>query len=128
MRIADSIKLDRLGSALANGLDKNIIQPEDDLPSFVRDVSQLSDLDIKALDNIVSMAQYEAILILKEFAARADREKIKADDFYSYAYRLVGFGLALEVPSKTGRRSANDLRFSPTNRGRKLIALLKKRT
>ncbi len=145
-RTADSNKLDRLASSLANGLDPDIIRPEDDLPSFVRDVSQLSELDIKTLDTIVSMAQYEALTEpsdpkttdepntqkfyfadAPEFVASADVEKIKTNDFYSYAYRLVGFGLALELPSKTGRRSANNLRFSPTNRGRKLFALLKKR-
>jgi hypothetical protein len=147
VRTADSKKLDRLACVLANGLDPDIIKPEEDLSSFVRDVSQLSELDIKTLDTIVSMAQYQALLEpsepkttdepktqkfyfpdAPEFVASADLEKIRNDDFYSYAYRLVGFGLALELPSKTGRRSANNLRFGPTNRGRKLVALLKRRT
>ena len=37
-RTADSKKLDRLAFTLANGLDPEIIKPEDDLASFVRDV------------------------------------------------------------------------------------------
>lgn len=136
-RTADSKKLERLASTLANGVNPDIIQPEDDLSSFVRDVSQLSETDIKTLKTIISFALFNSISEMtpsnmnsgeQSFLDNAARKKIENDDFYSTAYRLVGFGLALEMPSNTGRRSANDLRFNATNRGRKLIALLEKHT
>jgi hypothetical protein len=138
-RTAASKKLDLLASALGNGLDPDIIKPEDDLASFVRDVSQLSEFDIKALENIGQALQLlwlrehqeqnaNGLPVIEEFAENAALEKLQGDDFYSTAYRLVGFGLALELPTKTGRRSSNNIRFTTTGRGRKLIALLKKRT
>jgi hypothetical protein len=139
-RTAECKKLDRLASVLANGVDPAIIQPGDDLPSFVRDVSQLSELDIKTLEIIISAVPAQLLSRAtstskstkydpqEAFLSNVGLDKIGNDDFYSTAYRLVGFGLALEIPSHTGRRSANDLRFMPTKRGRKLIALLKKHT
>lgn len=146
-RTAESRKLDRLASILANGVDPDVLQPEDDLASFVRDVSQLSELDIKTMNVIFSTSQLQGFIGGSVFSTEASDssgaekpfdylgkallesaalEKIKDDDFYSTAYRLVGFGLALEAPSHTGRRQANNLSFLPTKRGRKLIALLKK--
>ena len=136
VRTADSEKLRRLASTLANGLDPEIVKPSDDLSSFIRDVSQLSEHDIKTLDSIARMRQmlwlrYESepttpgnFPVIEEYLEADAANKIEGDDFYSAAYRLVGFGLALELPSKTGRRSSKNIRFTITNRGRKLLALL----
>jgi hypothetical protein len=133
-KTADSKKLNRLARSLTNGTDPDIIQPEDDLPGFVRDVAQLSELDIKALNIIVSLAQAQVSVEStynnygQDLLKAAVRENVERDDFYSIANRLVGFGLALEGPSISGRTNTNDLRFVASPRGRKIIALLKKRT
>ena len=106
-----------------------ITGPEDDVSSFVRDASQLSESDIKTFDNIARMLQplwltdhpQEAgsgLPMIEDFLESTAREKVESDDFYSTAYRLVGFGLVLELPTKTGRRSSNNIRFAATGRSR----------
>jgi hypothetical protein len=109
----------------------------DDLSSFVRDISQLSELDISTLDSISKMLQLSwisenshegtgSLPVMEEFIQMDAAKKLETDAFYSTAYRLVGFGLALEIPSKTGKRSATNIQFTITDRGRKLLALLKR--
>jgi hypothetical protein len=139
VRTADSRKLDRLANVLANGADPDTLQPDDDLSSFVRDVAQLSESDINTLDSIAQALQLQLWLrenaentsdlpMAEDFLEGTALQKLETNDFYSTAYRLVGFGLALELPTKTGRRSSNNIRFTTTRRGRKLLQLLKTRT
>jgi hypothetical protein len=138
VRTADSRKLDRLANVLANGADPDTLQPDDDLSSFVRYVAQLSELDISTLDSIAQALQLlwlrententSDLPMAEEVLQTTALQKLETDDFYSTAYRLVGFGLALELPTKTGRRSSNNIRFTITSRGRKLLQLLKTRT
>ena len=93
-------------------------------------------MDIKTLEIIivtnpqnVTIESYRndqsKLLLGKELLENAAQQNIGRDTLYSTAYRLVGFGLALEVPAQTGRRDQNDLRFIPTQHGRTLYALLK---
>lgn len=139
-RTANADKILRFGLVLANGCDPKIdVSDDEDLSSFIRDVSQLSELDLRALQIVTSTARVDILLesdvpdstdnmLGQHLIAAAAREKLEQDDFYSHAYRLVGFGFLLEAPSNGGRRNARDLRFVPTRRGRKFLALLKKRT
>jgi len=138
VRTANTEKIKRLARVVANGSDPLIEASDDDLPSFIRDVSQLSEVDLRTLEIIISTAGIWSLasytpdetdgLLGQHLVRAAAEQKLQQDDFYSHAYRLVGFGLVLEAPSSTGRRMANDLRFLPTRRGRKLLALLQKRT
>jgi len=107
----------------------------DDLSTLIGDLSQLSELDIRALETIINTPRFAASIdtwavdstlpqSLLVAAANANMEK---NEFYSHAYRLVGFGLALESPSESGKRTADNLCFVPTRRGRKLLALLTSR-
>lgn len=138
VKTANDAKIKRLARVLANGSDPRIEASDDDLSTFVRDVSQLSDLDIRTLEIIISTAGLMSMesyvvnetdgLLGQYLVKAAALEKLSQDDFYSHAFRLVGFGLLLEVPRDTVRQMANDLRFLPTRRGRKLVALLKQRT
>lgn len=101
-------------------------------------MSLLSEVDIRSLEIIISTAGLATLdsyvvnetdgLLGQHLIRAAAQQKLTQDDFYSHAFRLVGFGLVLEVPRDTVRQLANDFRFLPTRRGRKLIALLKKRT
>lgn len=138
VRTANEEKIKRFGRVLANGPDPRIEASDDDLSSFIRDLSQLSEIDLKSLEIIVSTAGLTSIdsyvvnetdgLLGQHLAKAAAEQRLLQDDFYSHAFRLVGFGLALEVPRDTVRQMANDFRFLPTRRGRHLLALLKHRT
>jgi len=139
VRTANAEKIKRFARVLANGSDPKIEVSEDDLSSFIRDVSQLSEVDLRTLDIIISTAGINTFwesyvpnetdgLLGVHLIRAAAQEKLERDDFYSHAYRLVGFGLVLEAPSGTGQRLANNICFIPTRRGRKLLALLKKHT
>jgi hypothetical protein len=89
------------------------LQPDDDLSSFVRDVAQLSESDINTLDSIAQALQLlwlrententSDLPMAEDFLEGTALLKLETNDFYSTAYRLVGFGLALELPTKTGR-------------------------
>jgi hypothetical protein len=140
-KTADSRKIDRLACALANCADpESKISDDDDLASFIRDVSQLSELDIQALKIIY--ATYEDDIAAypnlndpnvftsraRQLLANADMAGMHRDDFYAHSFRLVGFGLGLEAPRNPGRQAPGDYCIRPTLRGLKLIALLKKRT
>lgn len=138
VRTANEEKIKRFARVLANGSDPRIEASDDDLSTFIRDVSLLSEVDIRSLEIIISTAGLATLdsyvvnetdgLLGQHLTRAAAQEKLTQDDFYSHAFRLVGFGLVLEVPRDTVRQLANDFRFLPTRRGRKLIALLKQRT
>jgi hypothetical protein len=139
VRTADSNKLDRLACVLANGLDPRRISDEDDLASFVRDASQLTEMDIQVL-KIIHSTFADLIPMNPNFNnpnAFTDRSSellknvneagIDRDDFYSYSSRLAGFGLTLEAPFNPSRQAPGDKCFRPTRRGEKLVALLQSR-
>lgn len=108
-RTANADKILRFGLVLANGCDPEIDVSDDaDLSSFIRDVSQLSELDLRTLQIVASTARADILLesdvpdstdnmLGQHLIAAAAREKLERDDFYSHAYRLVGFGLLLEA-------------------------------
>jgi hypothetical protein len=136
VRTADAKRIERLGIALANGLDPDVKALEaDGLSTFIRDLSQLSELDIRTLETIINTPRFAASLdtwavdstLGQRLVVAAVSANLEKNDFYSHAYRLVGFGLALEAPSESGRRTADNLCFVPTRRGRKLLALLQSR-
>lgn len=139
-RTADSKKLDRLACVLANGVDPKLkFSDDEDLGSFVRDASQLTETDLQILAiihstfaNVIAVTPNlndpnifteRAVDLLKN----ADKAGIHRDDFYAYCSRLVGFGLALEAPHNPSRQSPGDKCFRPTRRGLKLVALLEQR-
>jgi hypothetical protein len=134
-------KIERLGLALANSCDSTI-EPSssDDLTSFIRDLSQLSEGDVQALRQLTSLAPLAWAFAqgsqkssqpeppFQSIINDAEREKLLTDDFYSHCFRLVGFGLAAQIPGNSPGLVTNGLLFRLTRRGHRLAALLKKRT
>jgi hypothetical protein len=132
-------KIKRLGRVLANGSDPNTASSnDDDLTSFIHDVSQLSEGDIKVLEQLASPASalnfalgaQKSTLPESPFQAvidNAEREKLLTEDFYSHCFRLVGFGLAAQIPGNSPSLALNNYSFRLTRRGHKLLALLKHR-
>lgn len=111
---------------------------DDDLTSFIHDVSQLSEGDIKVLEQLASPASalnfalgaQESTLPESPFQAvidDAEREKLLTEDFYSHCFRLVGFGLAAQIPGNSPSLALNSYSFRLTRRGHTLLALLKQR-
>ena len=138
VRAASDAKLRRIASVLARGADPEIeiSADEDDLASFVRDIGQLSERDIRVLEVLHSvfadtMKMYSNLhnqdVFTKQAAQllnKAEESKIPRDDFYSYCKRLEGFGLAIEVPRNPNWMAPGDYCFRPTRRGLKLLSLL----
>jgi len=136
VRTADAKRIERLGIALANGSDPDVKAMDGDgLSTFIRDLSQLSELDIRTLETIINTPIFATSMdtwavdstLGQKLVIAAANANLAKNDFYSHAYRLVGFGLVLEAPSESGRRTADNLCFVPTQRGRKLLALLQTR-
>jgi hypothetical protein len=133
-------KIERLGRVLANGSDPQSEQTnDDDLTSFIHDVSQLSEGDIRVLKQLASpaygftfaRASQNSTLPESPFQTvidDAEREKLLTEDFYSHCFRLVGFGLAGQIPGNSPSLVLNSYSFRLTSRGRRLLALLTQRT
>ncbi len=138
VRAASDAKLRRIATVLARGADPGIeiSADEDDLASFVRDIGQLSETDIRVLKILYSVFAdmvkvYPNLHDPNVFTERVaqllkkvDESKTHRDDFYSYCKRLEGFGLAIEVPRNIGRMAPGDYCFRPTRRGLKLLSLM----
>ena len=141
VRTANREKVNRLANVLANGSDPSF-EPssDDDLTSFIHDVSQLSEGDIQVLGQLASTLAFaiqfadvsqkagQPEFPLQSIIEDAQREKLFTEDFYSYCFRLVGFGLAAQMPHNSPSVAAGGPIFRLTNRGRRLAALLKQRT
>jgi hypothetical protein len=131
----------RLARVLANGSDPNI-EPsnEDDLTSFIRDVSQLSEGDIQVLKQLASSLPLAIEFAtgsqkvsspestFQQFFDDTEREKLLTEDFYSHCFRLVGFGLAAQIPGNSPSQFQSKYLFRLTRRGHRLHALLTERT
>lgn len=128
-------KIKRLGRVLANASDPAIGRSNDDLTSFIHDVSQLSEGDITVLEQLVSSVAFNfrpssQTSTLPESPLQAiiddsEREKLLTEDFYSHCFRLVGFGLAAQIPGNSPSLALNNYSFRLTRRGNRLLALLK---
>jgi hypothetical protein len=133
VRNTNAEKIKRLARVLANGSDPNT-EPssEDDLTSFIRDVSMLSESDIQVFKQLASSVPLGLMLAhgsqekspFQHFIDDAARGKLMTDDFYSHCFRLVGFGLAVQIPSNSPSQAANKYLFMLTRRGHRLAALL----
>jgi len=132
VRNTNAERIKRLARVLANGSDPNT-EPsnEDDLTSFIRDVSLLSEGDIHVLKQLASSLplafdfatdSQKVSTIFQQSFDRTEREKLLTEDFYSHCFRLVGFGLAAQIPGNSPSQ------FQLTRRGHRLHALLTERT
>ncbi len=131
-------KIKRLGRVLANGSDPDTESSHDDLTSFIHDVSQLSEGDIKVIEQLASPASALNFALgvqkpslpespFQSVIDDAEREKLVTEDFYSHCFRLVGFGLAAQIPANSPSLALNSYSFRLTRRGHRLLALLKHR-
>jgi hypothetical protein len=141
VRNANAERIKRLARVLTNGSDPNT-EPsnEDDLTSFIRDVSLLSEGDIQILKQLASSLPLAFEFVtgsqtvsrpefnFQQVIDDAKRDKLLTDDFYSHCFRLVGFGLAAQIPGNSPSLAANKYLFRLTRRGYRLHALLTQRT
>jgi hypothetical protein len=131
-------KIERLGAALANALltENSEIVPDDDLVGYIRDLSSLTEGDVRALRFLGDVFR-ETILVRPEmddpneftflmgsYLRGIEAMGVHHDDFYSRCSRLAGFGLATEVERLATRMAPKDHCFRPTRRGLRLLKLL----
>jgi hypothetical protein len=130
-------RIDRYSSILANALhsDEQVDSPID-LSTLVRDVSQLTDEDVRVLGILQSIfaeviAHQPNLHDPNSFTEKMDdfrraiaESRLHPDDFRAICERLSGFGLAAEVLRNTSRMGLNDFCYRPTLRGLKLLKLL----
>jgi hypothetical protein len=132
----------QLGIALANSL---IVIPnaEDyeqyiggDLEATIRDLAQLSDLDLKVLA-ILREVFFSVLGMLpnlnddnyftekfEQYRKAISDNNVHPDDFYSQCCRLMGFGLAMQVRHNPSRMTLDAQMFRPTRRGLRLLKLI----
>jgi len=131
-RTTNAAKLNRLASVLANSCDPTLsTSTDDDLTSFVHDISRLSEGDIKTLNYLSTSlnAFYrrnekpsEPKPEFLEFINDTAREQSLGSDFHSHCFRLVGFGLATQLAWNSPEGGPS---FRVSDRGRHLLNLLR---
>jgi hypothetical protein len=105
----------------------------DDIATFIRDLSQLSEKDIQVLEGL-SMAFGNFVLSNPDLADSTiftnnnhgleyviTQQNLHRDDFYSGCGRLVGFGLAIEEPWPPVTTQPHGRCIRPTRRGLALL-------
>jgi hypothetical protein len=136
IRTTNVEKIKRFAAILGHSLTKEKATNWDDAAAYIRDIAQLGDRDIKALEILYSVQKdlflgknlaYEP----NEYTERnaevlklAHESGMPRDEFYSRCGRLNGFGLAIEVQRNEFRVSPGDHCFRLTTRGRELISIL----
>jgi hypothetical protein len=108
--------------------------PEENAATLIRDVAQLSDLDIfvlREIGNIFENVGGPNFNLYNQYTEnmQALRDAIKRsnlhqDDFQAICSRLAGFGLALEEPRNPSRMELHERLFRPTHRGVMLLKYL----
>jgi hypothetical protein len=115
----------------------NWADPEDDVASLIRDLAQLSDRDVQALQ-ILAKVHSTAISQMPDLGdphqfSKETKNLLKAssesgfhrDDFLSTCERLRGFGLGAEVLRNTSHMGPEEFCYRPTRRGLVLLDYLK---
>lgn len=136
-RTTDREKVKRFGAILGNSLAQGVASKAlDEAAEFIRDVAQLSERDIKALNWLNGVAGHlmgfpsnptDPSPFIDAFAdaiRSSNEERLALDDFYASCKRLEGFGLAIQLPRKDSRMAPGEYAFRPTGRGQRLIELL----
>jgi hypothetical protein len=135
-RATDEKKIQRFAAVLAGSLIPNEwANSGDDLAAMIRDVGQLGEQDILALDiletafrptyganpNLTGTNQF--VEHLNDLTQAVHVHKIHLDDFYGTCLRLSGFGLATE--DRPAVRPNGERCFRLTRRGLALLDYLK---
>ena len=136
-RTVDVEKIKRFGVIVGSSLDsKRTWKSWDDAATYIRDLAQLGDRDIQALQILYSVQKDLFLgkhLALdpnsyteknNEVLQLADESGMPRDEFYSRCSRLNGFGLAIEVQRNESRVSPGDHCFRITTRGRELVSII----
>jgi len=136
-RTIDLEKIKRFAAIVGSSFDsKRTNKSWDDPATYIRDLAQLGDRDIQALQILYSIQK--DLFLGKHLAldpnsyTKKNDEVLKLvddsgmprDEFYSRCSRLNGFGLAIEVQRNEGRVSPSDHCFRITTRGRELVSII----
>lgn len=136
VRTADINKIKRYAAVLGSGIS-GTLTPWDEIAAYIRDLSQLTELDITVLrilyDTQRRVFQEPSQVTnpnnftdkMPELLKKVDMAKISHDDFYARCARLSGFGLALEVQRNDARYAPSEHCFRLTGRGYDLTTMLR---
>jgi hypothetical protein len=136
IRTTDLEKIKRFAAILGYTFTSERRTSWDDAAAYIRDIAQLGDRDIQALQILYSVQKDLFLgrnLALKpnsyteknnEVLKLADESGMPRDEFYSRCSRLNGFGLAIEVQRNEARIAPEDHCFRITTRGRELTSII----
>jgi hypothetical protein len=136
IRTTNIEKIKRFAAILGHMFTSDRKTGWDDAAAYIRDIAQLGDRDIQALQILYSV-QKDLFLGKNlpldpnsytekndEVLKLAHESGLPRDEFYSRCGRLNGFGLAIEVQRSDGRSSPSDHCFRLTTRGRELVSII----
>jgi hypothetical protein len=136
IRTTDLEKIKRFAAILGYSLRSDKKASWDDAAAYIRDIAQLGDRDMQALQVLYSVQKdlflgknlaYEPNVYTEkndEVLKLAHESGMPRDEFYSRCGRLNGFGLAIEVQRNDARVTPSDHCFRLTTRGRELVSII----
>jgi hypothetical protein len=139
VRAVSAEKIDQFSSILVGSVDPSIVEDSAaDASALIRDVAQLSAMDLKILGRLKSVygdlfPPYPSLSYMdpnpftekiQDFKDAITASGLTIEEFQSVCDRLRGFGLAAEVLRNVSRMAPSDYCYRPTRRGLKLLKLL----
>jgi hypothetical protein len=129
-------KIEQFGAVLGHEAASGDPKGWDEASALVEDLSRLTDEDVKILGLLVhhqsefvesshSERQYNNLVqSMKQIFSELEHRHIGRGDFYSHAFRLVGFGLAVPLNFNPSAMGPQDQGVAVTLRGVRLTQIL----
>ena len=133
----DIKKIERFGMVLGQAIIEDRPEVWDESAGFMRDLHELSKEEIQTLDVLNEVlgdlyssdrTHYNPNSFTERHAQLHEvlhTREIPFEDFYARCLRLSGFGLTIEVERNRSRVPQGQYCFRLTNRGKRLISMLK---
>ena len=134
--ISNEWKIEQFGAVLGYEAASGDPKGWDEASALVEDLSRLTDEDVNILRLLVhhqsefvesspSERQYNNLVqSMRQIFSELERRHIGRGDFYSHAFRLVGFGLAVPLNFNPSAMGPQDQGVTVTLRGVRLMQIL----
>ncbi len=129
-------KIEQFGAVLGYEAASGDLKGWDEASALVEDLSRLTDEDVNILGLLVhhqsgfvesspSERQYNNLVqSMRQIFSELERRHIGRGDFYSHAFRLIGFGLAVPLNFNPSAMGPQDQGVAVTLRGVRLMQIL----
>ncbi len=136
VQISNEWKIENFGKILGSQAASGDSDGWDEASALVEDLSRLTDDDIKALEVLVRHQSHfvklnptthdynNLVASMRAIFQELDSSRVGRGEFYSHAFRLIGFGLAVPLNFSPSAMGPQDQGVGVTLRGVRLMKML----